>query len=47
MKYWTNEITINNPSKELMDLVYKLRDRKHSQLEKLRNKEKCTFSVQL
>ena len=38
-------LVIEKPSKTLVDFMNKLRDRKMSQLEKLRNKKDCTIQV--
>lgn len=38
-------LVIEKPSKALVDFMNKLKDRKMSQLEKLRNKKDCTIQV--
>lgn len=40
-------LVIEKPSKALVDLMNKLRDRKMSQLEKLRNKANYTIKVNI
>ncbi len=43
---YTQEVfVIENPSRALLDFVNKLRDRKMSQQEKLRNKKNCTIKI--
>ena len=43
--YTQKILVIENPSKGLLDFVNKLRDRKLSQQEKLRNKKDCTIKI--
>lgn len=43
--YTQEALVIENPSKVLLDFVNKLRDRKISQQEKLRNKKSCTIKI--
>nr|DAS63656.1 MAG TPA: hypothetical protein [Caudoviricetes sp.] len=43
--YTQEALVIENPSKTLLDFVNKLRDRKMSQQEKLRNKKNCTIKI--
>lgn len=43
--YTQETLVIENPSKGLLDFVNKLRERKLSQQEKLRNKKNCTIKI--
>ena len=49
MSYTKEPIIIDNPSKELLEVVKNLKERKRSQLEKLRNMKpedfSCSFSI--
>ena len=47
MSYTKEPIIINNPSEELMEVVKDLKERKRSQLEKLRNMKPEEFSCRI
>ena len=47
MSYTNDPIVINNPSKELLEVVKNLKERKRSQLEKLRNMKPEEFSCRI
>ena len=47
MELNNNIINIIHPTKKMVEVLNRLRDRKVSQMDKLRNQEKCTFDVVL
>ena len=47
MSYTKDPIVINNPSKELLEVVKNLKERKRSKLEKLRNMKPEEFSCRI
>lgn len=47
MSYTKEPIIIDNPSKELLEVVKNLKERKRSQLEKLRNMKPEDFSCRI
>ena len=47
MEYTNEPLVINNPSKELLKVVKKLRKNKLAQLEKLRNMKPEEFSCRI
>lgn len=47
MAYTNNPIIIDNPSEKLLEAVKDLRERKRSQLEKLRNMKPEEFSCRI
>jgi hypothetical protein len=47
MSYTNEPIVINNPSEQLLEAVKNLKERKRSQLEKLRNMKPEEFSCRI
>lgn len=47
MSYTNDPIIINNPSKELLEVVKNLKERKRSKVEELRNMEPEEFSCRI
>lgn len=45
--YTQKTMVVNNPSKALVELMDKLRERKRTQQEKLRNKKNCSIKIEV
>ena len=45
--YTRKTMVVNNPSKDLVELMDKLRERKRTQQEKLRNKKNCSIKIEV
>ena len=45
--YTQKTMVVNNPSKALVELIDKLRERKRTQQEKLRNKKNCSIKIEV
>lgn len=43
----TKNITIKNPSKQLVEVFNSLKAKKEKQIEKLSHKEKCTVNIKV